>query len=208
MSELRVWVPFLPPSSNKIYEPVWVQGKPRGKRLTTEGRKFKVRAMKVIQQDGRSALLNLKPDVPYVLTIVIFFDKVFNKGWPSKAESRYKKVDATNRVKLIEDTAADGVGVDDRHNFRIVLEKHCDPDNPGLYVILSRVPEEEVGLTKEAYDQRTRLRLQRPEPHRAGGAGAESRGTDGTQRDRQRGTGGPDRGSEGRFRFLRRPCRR
>ena len=45
MSDLRVWIPFLPPSSNKIYEPVWVQGKPRGKRLTQEARKFKIRAM-------------------------------------------------------------------------------------------------------------------------------------------------------------------
>lgn len=205
MSELRVWIPFLPPSSNKIYEPVWVQGKPRGKRLTQEARKFKVRAMKVIQKDGRGALLNLKEDVPYVLTIAVFFEKVLNKGWPSKAESRYKRVDATNRVKLIEDTAADGVGVDDRHNFRIILEKHCDPDNTGLYVILSRVPEEEVGLTKEAYDQRTRLQLCRPESHRAGGVGETSRGSVSTQRTQGSRSNRSNRGSSGAFRFLRRP---
>ena len=205
MSDLRVWIPFLPPSSNKIYEPVWVQGKPRGKRLSQEARKFKIRAMKVIQKEGRGALLNLKEDAPYVLTIAVFFEKIYNKGWPDKAERRYKKVDATNRVKLIEDTAADGVGVDDRHNFRIVLEKHCDPDNPGLYVILRRVPEEEVGLTKEAYDS---LQLRRSEPHRAGGASPPERGADSTQRDRKE---RPDRstGGSGRpFRFLRRPCRR
>ena len=158
-----VWIPFLPPSSNKIYEPVWVQGKPKGKRLTQTARKFKVRAMRVIQQEGRAALLNLKEHIPYELRIVVFFEKVINKGWP-KTDYRYKKVDATNRIKLIEDTAADGLGVDDRHNFRIVLEKHCDPDNPGLYVSLLEVPEKEVGLTKEQYDQ---LQLRRPEPVRA-----------------------------------------
>lgn len=158
-----VWIPFLPPSSNKIYEPVWVQGKPKGKRLTQSARKFKVRAMRVIQQEGKAALLNLKEHIPYELRIVVFFDKVLNKGWP-KTDYRYKKVDATNRIKLIEDTAADGLGVDDRHNFRIVLEKHCDPDNPGLYVSLLEVPEKEVGLTKEQYDQ---LQLRRPEPVRA-----------------------------------------
>jgi hypothetical protein len=205
MSDLRVWIPFLPPSSNKIYEPVWVQGKPRGKRLTQEARKFKIRAMKVIQKEGRGALLNLKEDVPYVLTIAVFFEKIYNKGWPGKAERRYKKVDTTNRVKLIEDTAADGVGVDDRHNFRIILEKHCDPDNPGLYVILRRVPEEEVGLTKEDYDS---LQLRRSESHRAGGASPPERGTVGASGDRSGGSDRPAGGTEGSFRFLRRPSRR
>jgi hypothetical protein len=171
MNALRVWVPFLPPSSNKIYEPVWVRGKPKGKRLTTTARRFKNRAMQVIQQDGHAILLDMEEHVPYELIISIFFEKVCNKGWPKAAKSRYEKVDATNRVKLIEDTVAAGVGVDDRHNFRIVLEKHCDPNNPGLYVMLRRVPEEEVGLTKEEYDG---LRLQQSEPHRAGRIGTAS----------------------------------
>lgn len=166
---LRVWVPFLPPSSNKIYEPVWVRGKPMGKRLSTSGRRFKVRAMKVIQEGGRAALLNLKEHVPYELTLAVFLEKVENKGWATKsAESRFTKIDVTNRIKLIEDTVADAVGVDDRHNFRLVLEKHCDPDHPGLYVILTEVSEKEVGLTKEQYE----VRLRQPEPHRASSVGS------------------------------------
>jgi hypothetical protein len=166
---LRVWVPFLPPSSNKIYEPVWVRGKPMGKRLSTSGRRFKVRAMKVIQEGGRAALLNLKEHIPYELTLAVFLEKVENKGWGSgAADNRYAKIDVTNRIKLIEDTVADAVGVDDRHNFRLALEKHCDPNHPGIYVILTEVPEKEVGLTKEEYE----LRLRRPEPHRAGGVGS------------------------------------
>jgi Holliday junction resolvase RusA-like endonuclease len=179
-----VWIPFLPPSSNKIYEPVWVQGKPKGKRLTQSARKFKVRAMRVIQQEGRAALLHLKEHIPYELRIAIFFDKAFNKGWP-KTDFRYKKVDATNRIKLIEDTAADGVGVDDRHNFRIILEKHCDPDHPGMYVSLVEVPEEEVGLTKEQYDQ---LQLRRPESVGADSALPRKRDSQSTSRRRPGGT--------------------
>lgn len=170
MSEmLRVWVPYLPPSSNKIYEPVWVRGKPRGKRLSDAGRRFKIRAMKTIQEGGKAAFLHLKEDIPYELTLAVFLEKIENKGWHTGAvDRRYAKVDVTNRIKLIEDTVADAVGIDDRHNFRISLEKHCDPDNPGIYVILSAAPEEEVGLTKEAYD----VRLHRSEPHRAGSIGS------------------------------------
>jgi Holliday junction resolvase RusA-like endonuclease len=166
---LQVWIPFLPPSSNKIYEPVWVQGKPRGKRLSKEGGKFKFRAMRVMQQDGRVAFLNLEEHVPYELTIAVFFKKIYNAGWPEKAKNKYEKVDATNRIKLIEDTVADAVGLDDRHNFRIIVEKHCEPDNPGIYVMLRRIPEEEVGLTRREYDA---IRLQQPESDRVVRAGS------------------------------------
>lgn len=168
MNELRVWIPFLPPSSNKIYEPVYVRGKPRGKRLSSAGRRFKIRAMKTLQEDGRAALINLPEDVPYELTLAIFLERVENKGWSVGKTDRYKKVDITNRVKLVEDTVSEAVGVDDKHNFRIVVEKHCDPDEPGIYVVLSELSDKEVGLRKEEYV----VRLRRPEPHRAGGIGS------------------------------------
>ena len=202
MSEvLRVWVPFLPPSSNKIYEPVWVRGKPMGKRLSTAGRRFKVRAMKVIQEGGRAALLNLKEHIPYELTLAVFLEKVENKGWASgAAENRYAKIDVTNRIKLIEDTVADAVGVDDRHNFKILLEKHCDPDYPGLYVILAEVSEKEVGLTKEQYE----IRIRQPEHRRAGGLGLEERDLIPSPRTE---TGDPDRSYRGMLRPGRSPSR-
>ena len=189
---LRVWIPFLPPSSNKIYEPVYVRGKPRGKRLSDSGRRFKIRAMKAIQEGGRAALLNLKEHIPYELTLAVFLEKVENKGWSGGgAGSRYAKIDVTNRIKLIEDTVADAVGVDDRHNFRIVLEKHCDPDHPGIYVFLSEIPEKEVGLNKEEYD---RLRLRQPESHRAGNVGSATWFTGASSRTRKI---SPDRDAKG-----------
>lgn len=166
---LSIWIPFLPPSSNKIYEPVYVQGKPRGKRLSEAGRRFKIRAMKELQSTGHAALLNLPEDVPYALTLAVFLEKIENKGWATgNAGNRYTKVDVTNRIKLIEDTIADALGVDDRHNFRISLEKHCDPDNTGIYVSITRVPEEEVGLTKNEYE----ARLRKPKPHRIRSTGS------------------------------------
>lgn len=155
---LTVWVPFLPPSSNSIYRrnPVG-----KGMTLSDKARLFKGRAMRVIQKQGRVAFMHLKQNVPYELRLIVFFKAVEVKS--SKVGARYRKIDLSNMIKLIEDTAAEAVGVDDSHNFRIVLEKHCDPENPGLYVRLTEIPENRVGLTKEEYDQ-----LQQDKPDRVG----------------------------------------
>lgn len=160
---MRVWVPLLPPSSNKIYirHP---QGK--GKILSGQARAFKIKAMKAVQDGGSLVSLTLRQNVPYELRLAIFFEAVENVK--STVGARYKKIDSSNRVKLIEDTVAEAVGLDDSHNFRLVIEKHCDPDHPGIYVQLVEVPESEVGLTKEQYDRRSALQLQRPEPDRDG----------------------------------------
>jgi Holliday junction resolvase RusA-like endonuclease len=182
----RVWVPELPPSSNKIYTK-HPMGK--GRILSPRARRFKIRAMQAIQEGARVALMKLEQNVPYRLHLAIFFEQVENKT--SSVGARYKKMDLTNRVKLIEDTVSEAVGVDDSHNFIAIQEKHCDPDHPGLYVTLSRVPEEEVGLTKEAYDRK--IQLQRPQPDRAGGTSTLSRLLGRSSRSRTNHPHRPDR---------------
>jgi len=163
----RVWIPRLPPSSNNIYirHPAG-----KGRVLSPQARTFKLKAMQAIQDGAKVALLKLEKNVPYELHLAVFFEQVENKA--STKGNRYKQMDLSNRIKLIEDTVASAIGLDDCHNFRTSQEKHCDPEHPGLYVTLSRVPEAEVGMTKEAYD---RVRLQQPERDRASRAGATSR---------------------------------
>lgn len=148
---LEVWVPLLPPSSNKIYikHPTG-----KGRMLSPMARQFKVKTMKIIQKECRVAFMNLEHNVPYELRVVVFFEQVINKSYPKKSRNRYTVIDVSNRLKLIEDVVAEALDLDDPHNFRIVMEKHCDPETPGLYAILTRVPETEVGLTKEEYDKR------------------------------------------------------
>ena len=147
MNLLSVWVPHLPPSSNKIYirHPAG-----KGKILSDQARTFKIKAMNAIQRGGKLVMLQLKQNVPYELRLAVFFDQV--EVAKSSVGARYKKMDLSNVVKLIEDTVATAVGVDDCHNFRLVLEKHCDPDNPGIHVVLRELPESEVALTKKDYD--------------------------------------------------------
>lgn len=145
---LKVWVPFLPPSSNNIYV-THPQGK--GRVLSTQARTFKVKAMRVIQQEGRVAFLKMQSNIPYRLDLIVFFEQVEYKH--SEKGSRYKKIDLSNQIKLIEDTVAEATGIGDEHNFKLRLEKHCDPEHPGMYVSLTPISEEKVGLTKERYDQ-------------------------------------------------------
>ena len=143
---LHVWIPFLPPSSNAIYVNI-----PRhGRTLSTQARAFKVKSMREIQQQGRVAFMQLKTNVPYQLSLTVFFDKIELKK--SEKGNRYVVRDLSNVVKLIEDTVAEAVGIGDEHNFRLVLEKHCDPENPGMYVDLVQISEDRVGLTKKEYD--------------------------------------------------------
>ena len=61
----------------------------------------------------------------------------FNKGdlkalkGQRKAETRYKRIDADNRVKFLQDCVVIAVGIpDDSQVFRAIQEKHEDPNNP------------------------------------------------------------------------------
>jgi len=172
-----LWIPYLPPSSNKIYIR---HPKGMGKILSGDARKFKIDAMRAIQEAGRVAFMSLKNNVPYELRLAFFLDTVENKN--SKAGERFKQIDLSNRVKLIEDTISEATGIDDRHNFRIVLEKHCDPKNTGIYITLAELNEEEVGLTKERYELRQR------ELDGTGGALSKRTVPFGTQRTGERST--------------------
>lgn len=159
---LRVWIPLLPPSSNNVYIR---HPKGKGRILSHEARTFKIKAMRRIQEEGGVAFLKLPQNVPYRLHLVVFFEQI--EVAKSSVGARYKKIDLSNMVKLIEDTLAEAVGLDDSHNFQVFLEKHCDPKNPGLYVSLSRLKEESVGLTREAYDERELRRAERNRASRA-----------------------------------------
>lgn len=159
---LKVWIPFLPPSSNNIYIK---HPKGKGRILSHEARTFKIRAMRQIQDEGGVSFIKLTQNVPYRLHLVVFFDQT--EVAKSSVGARYKKIDLSNMIKLIEDTLAEAVGLDDSHNFQLFLEKHCDPKHPGMYVSLSRLREESVGLTREAYDEREAQRAKRNRTSRA-----------------------------------------
>ncbi len=172
--KLRVWIPGLPPSSNKIYEssPRKIHGKwMHIQHLSTRARTYKRRAIQVIQRDGDALFDTPAENVPYRLELVVFLERVVNKSYPKSTKSKYKKIDLSNHAKLIEDAVATAIGLDDRHNFKVSMEKQCDPEDPGILIILEPIPEEEVGLTRKEYD----VRLRQNKQDRTGGTGSSMR---------------------------------
>jgi Holliday junction resolvase RusA-like endonuclease len=99
---------FLPPSVNKMYvHTKW------GPKPSVEMRKFKATArIEIAKQldltaepaDGNSA---------HILVIDYFLPNLYNKGWPGKAKTRFKRRDVSNLVKVLEDVVAECLGIDD-----------------------------------------------------------------------------------------------
>lgn len=155
---LRLDLVGLPPSSNHAYVelPPIVRGRkviPRGRRLTEDGERYKRETITHIVRSYPNELAQIKPNVGLFLYVRFFLPSLYNKGWPKTAESRYKKIDVTNRVKLLEDCIKDACGVDDSQNEFVLLEKRQGPEATVVFI---------WNLEKEvppALDELTRLLL-------------------------------------------------
>lgn len=111
----------VPPSSNHAYFNL-----PRGGRaLSTAGKKYKNETKTYLASKYAFDLKHFVPNSPYVVYIRMYFNEFLNStyGRPKGAESRYKKLDASNRVKLLEDVLKDVTGVDDSNTLTVVVEK-------------------------------------------------------------------------------------
>jgi len=127
--KLEIVYPEMPPTSNKIYF--------RGTILTTKAREYAERFAEHMRQHLH--LINeMEPSCIYALHLRFFFFELVNRSWnnpdfpPSKqAKDRYKKIDLTNRIKLLEDCVRDALAIDDSHTFASSQEKHqCGPGEP------------------------------------------------------------------------------
>jgi Holliday junction resolvase RusA-like endonuclease len=126
----------MPPSDNKLYWPT----KYGGLKLTPEGHQYKryvsAHVAQLVARNFRLAK-DFKQNVPYEFFLAVYFDQIELKSWKGEsAKQRYKKVDLGNRQKLIIDAMTEAVGVDDRHIFKEVLVKRCDPENPRMVALL------------------------------------------------------------------------
>lgn len=122
---ILLYHPGLPPSANNAYVNL-----PRGgRRLSKEGEKYKHETLAYFAQHYRKELMTFKKDVPYLVVMSFHFDHVENEGWATgTAKSRYKKFDATNRPKLLEDVLKDAAGIDDSQNLDVYLRKRAVAD--------------------------------------------------------------------------------
>jgi Holliday junction resolvase RusA-like endonuclease len=116
---IRLELPSLPPTTNHLY----VKTRGGGRALSEEGRKYKTETTSLLQREYSRELFTLKKNVPYLVVFRFWFETLENKGWAKGETSRYKKLDVTNRAKVIEDCLKDAGGFDDSQDFIVILEK-------------------------------------------------------------------------------------
>ena len=131
---------LLPPSVNNMY--IYTA---RGPRPSSKMKQFKAKAsMEIAQQlsfDGSP----LNGDKPHRLSIYYYLPALFNKGWPTKAKTRFKRRDVSNLVKVLEDVLADCLGIDDSCFTEEFIKKLDGPahDFVGIKIKIEELSDEE-----------------------------------------------------------------
>lgn len=137
----------MPPSVNKLYATV------RGRRIMTpKGKAIKHEITQLVVKHIASMPKLFAEERPLRLTVDLYFSAIENAGWSKgKAKSRYKRIDVSNRAKLLEDALFSGLGVDDSLIFELVMRKHATQGEEYCHVIL-----EEYEQDRETTDVSTR----------------------------------------------------
>lgn len=111
LDSYRLVLPFLPPSVNKLFTTI------RDPETGTIRRALTSNARKVRRLIRAMVGATLDPDALYELHI-----QVYLSAWTKTGKVR--RVDLTNRVKFLEDSVCEALGIDDSRIFRVLLEKH------------------------------------------------------------------------------------
>jgi Holliday junction resolvase RusA-like endonuclease len=126
----------LPPSSNHIYINVG-----KGRTLSKEARAYKTQNVsKIVRSGGWKEKMD--KNAAYSLRLIFYFPQVETKKWVkslkkngiSEDVNRWTRLDLSNRIKLLEDTIVEALGVDDSAFFDMQQVKRLDPDNPRVDV--------------------------------------------------------------------------
>lgn len=119
-------------SVNRLY----ITRKQDGRRaLSKDGKAFQRSTINTLIQ-GWGLLGSPDQDKEYRLVLHFYFPAVFSKGWPKKAESRFRRIDHSNFVKFFQDCVATASGVDDANHTVLLTTKREDPINPRVEILL------------------------------------------------------------------------
>jgi Holliday junction resolvase RusA-like endonuclease len=120
----------IPPSANNAYANV------RGRKiLTKEGRKYITETKTYLAENFPKQLRIFQPNKPYQVFFRFFFEAIENKNFfEGKGETRYKVIDLTNRVKLLEDCLKEAGGIDDSQHLRFILDKQQGEERSEIWV--------------------------------------------------------------------------
>lgn len=146
-----VVLPWLPPSSNHIY--VSRRGGPRF--LTKEAAAFKTKVISHIQANCMAQITRLDRTAIYQVWYAFYFpfeqliNKSFGSGKKGSSETRYKRMDVENRLKLVADSLATAIGIDDCQFFEGGHTKLCNTLVGGVdqvQIFLTTMDPRRVGL--------------------------------------------------------------
>lgn len=121
---------WLPPSINNLYTDNFFKsgGRLMSKRtLSAEGKVFKKETLAYIVKKYQPQLRFFKKNVPYCFYYRFITPDLYTKTWPKTAANRYKRFDASNLVKVLEDVVVDACGIDDSNFLTVVSEKRKGP---------------------------------------------------------------------------------
>lgn len=107
----------LPPGTNELY--ITSHGR---KVLSDEGRKWKERIRLELATFFPNELKQLVPNVPFTVCMQLWLTDMYTKG--KGAKSKFRRFDATNHIKVLEDVIKELAGdYDDCQNVTIVINK-------------------------------------------------------------------------------------
>jgi Holliday junction resolvase RusA-like endonuclease len=133
----------IPPSVNHAY--VNIRG--GGRTLSKAGLGYKNEVKVHLTKNYRKELMVLKPDTQTVIKIVLGIPTMFNESFGDKkgAASKYKKIDISNRVKLLEDVIKDVTNVDDSCTEALmIVKKVTEKEQTEIYI--SQEPSDYGGI--------------------------------------------------------------
>jgi hypothetical protein len=149
IEQLDVWYPILPPTANKIYV--------RGSILRTEARQYREEFRKFLHTNYGHLIQELPnpkkdPNIVFKLVLVMHLN-CLNESWNNpkihksrRSDTRYKRIDLTNRIKFFEDCIKDAVDIDDSLTFEAAQYKMHSPDKEGIRFILQVAKAEHYGV--------------------------------------------------------------
>jgi len=148
---LFVILPFLPPTSNNIYS----TGRGGIRFLSKEAKNFKLRAIATIQSECMAKIAKLDREALYQVRYDFYFphdelvNKTYGSGKQGAAQTRYKRMDVENRIKIVSDSLSTAIGIDDCQFFEGGHRKYSASlvgDKPQIQIFLTVEDPQKFGI--------------------------------------------------------------
>jgi Holliday junction resolvase RusA-like endonuclease len=119
MNKLILEFDQIPPSTNHIYFNLPTGGRA----LTKEAKQYKSYIKDKLARECLEDLIDFKfkPNTKFWVYATIYFERLVPKS--SSAKEAYLRIDVDNRIKLVQDSVFESLGINDANIFRVSYGK-------------------------------------------------------------------------------------